>query len=71
MKVSEVHTTEKGGWQSPEGETITGRILDIDVTTGAYGPYPVLDVELEDGTVSVHAFHDQLRRKLALRSSCG
>ena len=70
MKASDIHVTEKGGWRPSEGETITGRVVDIDVTTGAYGPYPVVDVELEDGTVvSVHAFHDQLRRRLKSRGA--
>jgi hypothetical protein len=69
MKRGEVHVTEKGGWQPVDGDAISGVIVDIDVTTGAYGPYPVLGIELEDGTVSVHAFHDQLRRKLDSRGA--
>jgi hypothetical protein len=68
--MSEVHVTPKGGWQPKEGETITGVIVDIDVAEGAYGPYPVVDVQLDDGQiVSVHAFHDALRSKLKLRGA--
>lgn len=69
VKISEIHTTEKGGWQPVEGETVTGRILDIDVTTGTFGRYPVVDIELDDGVVSCHAFHDHLRRKLSSRGA--
>jgi len=70
VKISDIHTTEKGGWQPIEGETISGGVVDIDVTTGAYGPYPVVDIELDDGmVVAVHAFHDQLRRKLSSRGA--
>jgi hypothetical protein len=69
MKLADVHTSEKGGWKPEQGDTITGTIVDIDVTEGAYGPYPVLDFQLEDGTVSVHAFHDLLRRKLSSRGA--
>lgn len=69
MRTTELHLTEKGGWKPEQGDTITGTIVDIDVTEGAYGPYPVIDFELDDGTVSVHAFHDQLRRKLSSRGA--
>src|SRR4051794_8412662 len=69
MKLADVRRAEKGGWKPEKGDTITGQVIDIDVTEGAYGPYPVLDFQLEDGTVSVHAFHDQLRRKLSSRGA--
>ena len=69
MRTSEVTRTEKGGWNLEQGETITGKVVDIDPTEGAYGPYPVLDLELDDGSVSVHAFHDHLRRKLSSRGA--
>jgi hypothetical protein len=69
MNIADVHCTDRGGWKPINGETIKGEIVDIDVTEGAYGPYPVLELELEDGKVSVHAFHDLLKRKLKARGA--
>ena len=67
---TEVHVTEKGGWQPVEGETLAGRIIDIDIGEGAYGPYPIVVIEMDTGQVAnVHAFHDLLRSKLKSRGA--
>ena len=47
-------------------KTITGRLLDVRTVEGAYGAYPLLELEQDDGLgVDVHAFRDVLQSELA------
>jgi hypothetical protein len=46
--------------------TITGKLVDVRPVEGAYGTYPLVELEEDDGvTWFVHAFRDVLRSELA------
>ena len=49
-------------WRPTEGETIEGKITDIDTRATQYGAYPILTLACEDGPHAVHAFHAVLQR---------
>lgn len=61
----EVGTT----WRPDQGEhprTITGKLVDVRAVEGAYGKYPLVELEQDDSvTWLVHAFRDVLRNELA------
>lgn len=50
------------------GDTIVGTIIDVAQYDAGYGPYPILTVEREDGSVwSIHGFHAVLKEEIANR----
>jgi hypothetical protein len=61
--------TDPTTWRPDKGEhpqTIVGKLIDVREVTGAYGDYPLLELEQGDGVVwLVHAFRDVLRGELA------
>jgi hypothetical protein len=69
MSMKDISTTDKGGWKPQAGETIAGLIADIDVGEGGHGPYPIIEIDVGDGVVPVHAFHDGLRKALKMRGA--
>lgn len=38
-------------WVAEEGDKIAGRILNVDVTDLGHGPYPILTIEVQGGTL--------------------
>lgn len=74
--MSETHTTVEPDafgtgttWRPDQGEhprTITGKLVDVRPVEGSYGPYPLVELEQDDGVVwLVHAFRDVIRNELA------
>jgi hypothetical protein len=57
------------GWKPAPGDSIEGKIVDLDVRHGEYDPYPVVTLETSRGAVAVHACHEVLRNELARRFS--
>lgn len=56
------------GWRPQPGDSIKGKVVDLDVRDGAYGRYPLVTLETDRGQVTVHAFHEVLASELARRS---
>ena len=61
--------TEEGtGWRPEEGETLSGRIIDLSRAwsdQGAGSWYPLVTVKDKDGKVTnVHCFHHTLKTRL-------
>lgn len=54
------------GWRPEPGDIIEGTLDAIKTGEGDYGPYPLYELALDDGTgISLHAFHSVLRNELA------
>jgi hypothetical protein len=55
------------GWRPAPGDNVTGTIVKLDMLdSGAYGPYPAVTIETNDGKfVVIHAFHTLLWDGLA------
>jgi hypothetical protein len=55
-------------WRPDRGEhptTVDGRLVRVSMVEGAYGRYPLLELQELDGLVwAIHAVHDVLRREL-------
>ena len=54
-------------WRPEPGDKVAGDVLEVVVLDRGWGPYPCLTLKTLDGEVSVHAFHDVLRKELAKR----
>ncbi len=56
-------------WRPDQGDhpvTIGGRLRRVSVIEGAYGAYPLVEIEQEDGQIwAFHAFRDMARDELA------
>ena len=53
-------------WKPKPGDVLVGKVVSITEGEAGYGPYPLLEVEADDGAVrSVHAFHTVLKNELA------
>ena len=56
-------------WRPDQGDhpvTIAGRVIRISVVEGAYGPYPLVEIEQDDGQIwAFHAFRDMAQQELA------
>lgn len=52
-------------WRPDPGDTIIGRVVDLQQRTGDWDPYWVVTLELDDGErEAVHAFHFVLAEEL-------
>lgn len=58
-------TTESTSWKPEPGDTVTGSIADISEHDAGYGKYPIVELDTDSGTVTIHAFHDVLKNELA------
>lgn len=54
------------GWKPEAGDRVIGEIVSISQAPGTdWGPYPLIEVETDDGeAVAVHAFHTVLRTEI-------
>jgi len=61
--------TEATTWRPDQGDhpvNIAGRLNRVSVVEGAYGPYPLVEIEQDDGQMwAFHAFRDMARQELA------
>lgn len=58
--------TYADAWMPKDDEVIEGKVASIDTGASAYGPYPIVTVEREDGSkAAVHCFHQAIRGQLA------
>lgn len=52
-------------WRPDAGDTIIGRVVDLQLRTGDWEPYWIVTLELDDGErQAVHAFHFVLAEEL-------
>lgn len=55
-------------WRPEPGDSLIGRVVEIDSRTTEYGAYPMVTVQIDDGTeVCFHAFHSVAKSELARR----
>ena len=53
-------------WRPKPGDTLVGKVVQLDTRTGDFEPYPIVTVAAEDGTERAwHAFHTVGRNELA------
>lgn len=56
-------------WKPDPGDTLVGKVLEIEERVTEYGPYPCVTVEQADGTeVLFHAFHTVAKNELAKKA---
>lgn len=55
-------------WKPAPGDTLIGRVTELDTRVTVHGEYPLVVLETEDGRlVGVHGFHTVLKSELARR----
>lgn len=59
--------SDEKAWYETPGGRVKGKIVDITVGSGNYGPYPLLSIDTGGEVVDVHAFDTVIRKELALR----
>lgn len=53
------------GWKPAVDDEIEGDIVEISFRDGGWGPYPIVTLQLDDGTfIAIHAFHFVLKDRL-------
>jgi hypothetical protein len=56
-------------WRPRPGDSVKGKVVDLDVRDGEYGQYPLVTLDTADrGQVTIHAFHEVLASELARRA---
>ena len=64
--VGELDHEHARAWKPQAGERVAGRVVEFGERDGGYGAYPIVTLELEDGTrAAIHAFHTVLAGELA------
>lgn len=60
-------------WRPAAGDTLRGKVVDLDTGHSGYGSYPIVTIKSEEGgRFAVHGFHTALRNRLAaIRPSIG
>lgn len=54
------------GWKPEKGDMVIGEIISISTAPGTnWGPYPLIEIETDDGTaIAIHAFHTVIRTEI-------
>jgi hypothetical protein len=52
-------------WRPVPGEKVIGAVTALDAREGAYGTYPIVTLETDDGEIALHCFHEVLQNELA------
>lgn len=60
------------GWRPEPGSTLVGRVNDISEGSSEYGDYPLITVEMHNGSmVAVHCFHAALKNEIERKITQG
>lgn len=53
-------------WRPEPGDKLVGTVVEVSTFQGDYQPYPVIEVEKDDGTVwAFHAYHTVAKNEIA------
>lgn len=53
------------GWRPEPGDTLTGRVMEIDSGSSEFGVYPLLTIRKTNGQeVAAHCFHTVLQNRI-------